>query len=214
MVARDLALAGVRAAAAAHPPPLGTRVGRRASSGPQAAGVAASGEVTPHHLCLTDEAVRTLDPNMKMSPPLQGRGRPAGARRSAPRRHDRRDRNRPRAARRPREGRPLRGGSERRHRPRDSVRRALHATRPARDAAARDPARADERRAGTGLRAGAAADRGRRSREPRPARPRCQAARRGRDASARSPTNSWLLGKELTGRVLMTVADGTIAYAA
>ena len=26
--------------------------------------------------------------------------------------------------------------------------------------------------------------------------------------------NSWLLGKELTGRVLMTVADGTIAYAA
>ena len=27
----------------------------------QAAGVAATAEVTPHHLCLTDEAVRTLD---------------------------------------------------------------------------------------------------------------------------------------------------------
>jgi len=35
------------------------------------AGVRASGEVTPHHLVLTDEAVRTLDPNVKMSPPLR-----------------------------------------------------------------------------------------------------------------------------------------------
>ena len=38
----------------------------------QAAGVRASGEATPHHLCLTDEAVRTLDPNLKMNPPLRG----------------------------------------------------------------------------------------------------------------------------------------------
>lgn len=37
----------------------------------QAAGVAASAEVTPHHLCLTDEAVRSLDPNLKMNPPLR-----------------------------------------------------------------------------------------------------------------------------------------------
>ena len=27
--------------------------------------------MTPHHLCLTDEAVRTLDPNVKMNPPLR-----------------------------------------------------------------------------------------------------------------------------------------------
>ena len=27
--------------------------------------------MTPHHLCLTDEAVRSLDPNMKMNPPLR-----------------------------------------------------------------------------------------------------------------------------------------------
>jgi len=33
--------------------------------------VRASGEVTPHHLCLTDEAVRDLDPNVKMNPPLR-----------------------------------------------------------------------------------------------------------------------------------------------
>jgi dihydroorotase len=35
------------------------------------AGIAATGEVTPHHLCLTDEAVRSLDPNVKMNPPLR-----------------------------------------------------------------------------------------------------------------------------------------------
>ena len=34
-------------------------------------GVRASGEVTPHHLVLTDDAVRTLDPNVKMNPPLR-----------------------------------------------------------------------------------------------------------------------------------------------
>lgn len=37
----------------------------------QASGVEATGEVTPHHLCLTDEAVRSLDPNLKMNPPLR-----------------------------------------------------------------------------------------------------------------------------------------------
>jgi dihydroorotase len=34
-------------------------------------GVGATAEVTPHHLCLTDEAVRSLDPNVKMNPPLR-----------------------------------------------------------------------------------------------------------------------------------------------
>ncbi len=34
-------------------------------------GVEASAEVTPHHLCLTDEALRSLDPNLKMNPPLR-----------------------------------------------------------------------------------------------------------------------------------------------
>lgn len=40
---------------------------RRAKS----AGIHASGEATPHHLVLTDEAVRSLDPNVKMNPPLR-----------------------------------------------------------------------------------------------------------------------------------------------
>jgi dihydroorotase len=33
--------------------------------------VAATAEVTPHHLCLTDESVRSLDTNLKMNPPLR-----------------------------------------------------------------------------------------------------------------------------------------------
>ena len=37
------------------------------------AGVEATAEVTPHHLCLTDEAVRSLDANVKMNPPLRAR---------------------------------------------------------------------------------------------------------------------------------------------
>jgi dihydroorotase len=34
-------------------------------------GADATAEVTPHHLCLTDEAVRSLDANVKMNPPLR-----------------------------------------------------------------------------------------------------------------------------------------------
>jgi dihydroorotase len=34
-------------------------------------GVEATAEATPHHLCLTDEEVRSLDSNLKMNPPLR-----------------------------------------------------------------------------------------------------------------------------------------------
>ena len=37
----------------------------------QARGVDVTAEVSPHHLCLTDDAVRTLDTNRKMNPPLR-----------------------------------------------------------------------------------------------------------------------------------------------
>ena len=37
----------------------------------QAEGVQVTAEATPHHLVLTDEAVRYLDPNLKMNPPLR-----------------------------------------------------------------------------------------------------------------------------------------------
>jgi dihydroorotase len=38
----------------------------------KAAGTAVTCEASPHHLLLTDEAVRTLDTNFKMNPPLRG----------------------------------------------------------------------------------------------------------------------------------------------
>ncbi|HJQ74217.1 MAG TPA: amidohydrolase family protein, partial [Gaiellaceae bacterium] len=37
----------------------------------RAEGTRASAEATPHHLVLTDDAVRSLDPNVKMNPPLR-----------------------------------------------------------------------------------------------------------------------------------------------
>ncbi|MGZ4387081.1 MAG: dihydroorotase [Gaiellaceae bacterium] len=37
----------------------------------RSADVHVTAEVTPHHLCLTDEAVRSLDANLKMNPPLR-----------------------------------------------------------------------------------------------------------------------------------------------
>ena len=70
MVARDLALAAYESRPL-HILHLSARESVDELRRARTAGVAASGEVTPHHLCLTDEAVRTLDPNKKMSPPLR-----------------------------------------------------------------------------------------------------------------------------------------------
>src|SRR3989475_1784418 len=70
MVERDLALAAYERQPL-HLLHLSARESVEALSRAQQAGIAATGEVTPHHLCLTDEAVRTLDPNVKMNPPLR-----------------------------------------------------------------------------------------------------------------------------------------------
>ncbi len=70
MVERDLALAGFEDRPL-HLMHLSARESVEALSRAQVAGVTATGEVTPHHLCLTDEAVRSLDPNVKMNPPLR-----------------------------------------------------------------------------------------------------------------------------------------------
>ena len=70
MIERDLALAAYEAQPV-HLMHLSARESVEALSRAQVAGVAATGEVTPHHLCLTDEAVRSLDPNVKMNPPLR-----------------------------------------------------------------------------------------------------------------------------------------------
>ena len=73
MVERDLALAAYEAQPI-HLLHLSARESVEALSRARAAGVRATGEVTPHHLVLTDEAVRSLDPNVKMNPPLRAEG--------------------------------------------------------------------------------------------------------------------------------------------
>jgi dihydroorotase len=70
MVERDVALARFEGRPL-HVMHISARESVAALRGAQAAGVAATGEVTPHHLCLTDEALRSLDPNVKMNPPLR-----------------------------------------------------------------------------------------------------------------------------------------------
>jgi dihydroorotase len=70
MVERDLSIAAYERQPL-HLMHLSARESVEALSRAQAAGVQATGEVTPHHLCLTDEAVRSLDSNVKMNPPLR-----------------------------------------------------------------------------------------------------------------------------------------------
>jgi dihydroorotase len=70
MVERDLSLAGYEDRPL-HLMHLSARESVEAVEAAQARGVDATAEVTPHHLVLTDEAVRSLDSNFKMNPPLR-----------------------------------------------------------------------------------------------------------------------------------------------
>jgi dihydroorotase len=70
MVERDLALAAYEGQPL-HLLHLSARESVEALRRARAAGLQATAEVTPHHLCLTDDAVRSLDPNLKMNPPLR-----------------------------------------------------------------------------------------------------------------------------------------------
>ena len=70
MVARDLLLAELTGAHL-HIAHLSTAGAVRLVREAKARGVRVTAEVTPHHLVLTDEAVRGFDPNTKMNPPLR-----------------------------------------------------------------------------------------------------------------------------------------------
>jgi dihydroorotase len=70
MVERDLALAAFERQPL-HLLHLSAWESVQALRRARADGVRATAEVTPHHLCLTDEAIRSLDPNLKMNPPLR-----------------------------------------------------------------------------------------------------------------------------------------------
>jgi dihydroorotase len=77
MVGRDLELAAYERQPV-HLLHLSARESVEALRAAQANGVQATAEVTPHHLCLTDEAIRSLDPNLKMNPPLRSADDRAG----------------------------------------------------------------------------------------------------------------------------------------
>ncbi len=69
MVARDAELAGYESGRV-HFQHLSCEASVRALAAAKERGYDVSGEVTPHHLLLTDEDVRGLDTRMKMNPPL------------------------------------------------------------------------------------------------------------------------------------------------
>jgi dihydroorotase len=70
MVARDIVLAELTGAHV-HIAHLSTAGAVRLVREAKARGVRVTAEVTPHHLLLTDEAVRSFDANAKMNPPLR-----------------------------------------------------------------------------------------------------------------------------------------------
>jgi dihydroorotase len=71
MIARDAALAGYEKGRI-HVQHLSAAESVEAVHAAKAAGVQISCEASPHHLCLTDEEVRSLDPRRyKMNPPLR-----------------------------------------------------------------------------------------------------------------------------------------------
>lgn len=71
MVARDSALAAYEQGRV-HFQHLSCVESVEALAAWKAAGARVSGEASPHHLTLTDEAVRSLDSRFKMNPPLRG----------------------------------------------------------------------------------------------------------------------------------------------
>ena len=72
MVARDLLLAELTGAHV-HIAHLSTAGALRLVRDAKARGVHVTAEVAPHHLLLTEEAVRSFDGNTKMSPPLRSK---------------------------------------------------------------------------------------------------------------------------------------------
>jgi dihydroorotase len=72
MVARDILLAELTGAHV-HVAHLSTAGAVRLVREAKARGVRVTAEVAPHHLVLTEEAVRAYDPNTKMNPPLRSK---------------------------------------------------------------------------------------------------------------------------------------------
>jgi dihydroorotase len=69
-IARDAAIARFEGGQI-HMQHVSARESVEAIAAAKAAGVRITAEASPHHLCLTDDSVRSLDANFKMNPPLR-----------------------------------------------------------------------------------------------------------------------------------------------
>ena len=166
-----------------------------------AAGVRVTAEVTPHHLCLTDEAVRSLDAERE-DEPAAARPRRTGRRCSTRSATARSPRSRPttrrtRATRRTCRSRRRRSASPASRRRSPSL--YTHLVEPG-VLPLELAARAHVGRPGAGPRPAGAADRGRGAGEPRPARPRGASGGWSESGFRSRSVNSWLLGETLRGR--------------
>ena len=211
MIERDAAArplrGGARSTSCTCPPP--SRSTPSSGRGTRASQITA--EVTPHHLVLTDEAVRSLDSRFKMNPPLRVAARPRGADRGPALGRDRLRRDRPRSPLAGGEGGAVRGGADGRDRPRDRLRGPLYGPRAARRARPRPAGGAHDRRRRARTACGL-----RRSRRARRAdlclvdlEARWTVGEAGYECRS---DNSCFAGRELQGRVLMTLRGGAVAY--
>ncbi|MGM0436853.1 MAG: dihydroorotase [Bacillota bacterium] len=72
MIARDIMLAEFTGASL-HIAHISTERGMELVADAKKRGVNVSAEITPHHFSLTDEAVKSYDPNTKVNPPLRSK---------------------------------------------------------------------------------------------------------------------------------------------
>ena len=177
----------------------------------KAQGIDVTAEVTPHHLLLTDDLLVGYDPRYKVNPPLRPDEDVEALRDGAGRRHHRRRRHRPRAARAARQGARLRRRGVRDARAGDGARRwsARSWSGPglldwagvaARDVGPPGP----DRRAGRPR----PPARGRRAGQPHPGRPAGRGSPSTGDASLSLSRNNPWHGRTLRGAVHATVLRG------
>ncbi len=131
MVARDILLAELTSAHL-HIAHISTAGAVRLVREARARGVRVTAEVTPHHLLLTDEAVRSWDPTPEDGAAAPDQARRRGAAGGARRRHHRLHRHRSRAPRAVGEGGRVLDGGQRRRRARDRRAPAARPPRPPR----------------------------------------------------------------------------------
>ena len=218
MVARDAVLAGSEGARV-HFQHLSCVASVQAVAAAKARGVGVSAEATPHHLLLTEEAVRGIREGVggvgvdeggvkggsrswsghtrKDEPPACHRGRSQGAGRGAASGHDRLRRHRSRAARAGGEGAGVHRGPDGDDRVGDGVRRALHGAGAAGRAGPGGAARTDDRRR-RAVRTPRPDDRAGRGGQYRADRSRCRMG--GRRARLAEPLGELLLRREAPAR--------------